>query len=135
MKKIHHIGFVCKDINDAFSAFNLSRIDITEEYDDKEQNNIIYFFYLKQNNLWMEFVVPKNKNSTVWTFAKRNNFGLHHLGIKSNSFDYERSKLNKNEGVFELKNYFLSINSFGGKINTLFFSFRGLLIEFVKNIK
>ena len=134
MKKIHHLGVVCKDINDALKAFNLSLNDITEIYHDEEQNNKIYFFYLKDNNLWLEFVVPLNKESTVWGFANRNNFGLHHLGF--NSLDLQNEKLNFNQltGVFELKNYFLKINSFGGRINTLFFSFRGLLIEFVKKL-
>ena len=134
MKKIHHLGIVCSDINDALIAFNLKEKDITEIYEDKEQNNKLYFFYLKDNNLWLELVVPLNSDSTVLGFAKRNNFGLHHIGFSSNSLDNQRVKLNKIKGVFELKSYLLEISSFGGKINTLFFSFKGLLIEFVKNI-
>ena len=134
MKKIHHLGIVCSDIKDALIAFDLNEKDLTEIYDDKEQNNRLYFFYLKENNLWLEFVVPLNSDSTVKGFAKRNNFGLHHLGFASNSLKKEKSKLNKIKGVFELKSYLLEISSFGGRINTLFFSFKGLLIEFVKNI-
>ena len=44
MKKIHHLGIVCSDINDALIAFNLKEKDITEIYEDKEQNNKLYFF-------------------------------------------------------------------------------------------
>tara|TARA_B100001029_G_C15007317_1_gene421957 strand:- start:345 stop:752 length:408 start_codon:yes stop_codon:yes gene_type:complete len=132
MKKIHHIGIVCNDIKDAYEAFQLKSEDIVECYIDEEQKNKLYFFQLKENDLWIEFVVPINKDSTVWRFANNNNFGLHHLGFNSRDFDKEKSKIANLKGVFELKSYFLKIASFGGKINTLFFYFRGLLIEFVK---
>lgn len=132
MKKIQHIGIVCNDIKDAFKAFNLKSEDIAEYYLDEEQKNKLYFFHLKENDLWIEFVVPINEDSTVWSFAKNNNFGLHHLGFNSQDFDQEKSNIANLKGVFELKSYFLKITSFGGKINTLFFYFRGLLIEFVK---
>ena len=52
----------------------------------------------------------------------------------SNNLEKEKLLSNNLKGVFELKSYFLKIASFGGRINTLFFYFRGLLIEYVKKL-
>lgn len=134
MEKIHHLGIVCNDIEDAYKAFNIQPDDIKEYYLDKEQQNELYFFHLKENDLWMEFVVPIDENSTVWNYAKNNNFGIHHIGFNSNNLEKEKLRSNNLKGVFELKSYFLKIASFGGRINTLFFYFRGLLIEYVKKL-
>ena len=135
MKKIHHIGIACNNIEDRLALFKIDVSDIQETYIDKEQNNTLYFIYLQQNNLWIEVVVPLNSKSTVWNYLKRQGIGVHHIGFLSENFDNERHILNQRNGVFELSGYSLEIKSFGGKIKTLFFTVKSMIIEYVLSCK
>ena len=66
--KLHHIGIVCseKDIKNFF--FKPKKKNI---YYDKIQNNKLIIEYNEFNKLWMEFVIPKNKKSTVYKYLKK----------------------------------------------------------------
>ena len=77
--KLHHIGIVCseKDIKNFF--FKPKKKNI---YYDKIQNNKLIIEYNEFNKLWMEFVIPKNKKSTVYKYLKKNGPGVHHFGYK-----------------------------------------------------
>ena len=131
MKKIHHIGIACKNIADLFKAFDSTQEEISEVYEDLEQKNMLYFLFLKENNLWIECVVPIDEKSTVWRFVNRNEMGLHHMGFESLNLKDEKEKMNQKKGAFEIASFELNINSFGGAIKTLFFTVKGLIIEYV----
>ena len=133
MRRIHHLGVACKNISELLTALEISQEDISEVYEDHEQNNTLYFIELKENNLWLECVVPMNEHSTVWKFVKKNGIGLHHLGFESRDLNDEKQKMNQKEGAFEITGFDLFIKSFGGKIKTLFFLVKGLIVEYVYN--
>ena len=135
MRQIHHIGIACNDIEDCLQLFQIDISEIQETYIDKEQNNTLYFIYHQQNDLWIEVVVPLNSKSTVWNYLKRQGIGIHHIGFLSKNFDSERNVFNKRDGAFELFSYSLEIKSFGGKIKTLFFAVKSMIIEYVFNCK
>ena len=40
-------------------------------YNDNFQNNKLIIEHNNQNNLWMEFVIPKNEKSTVYKYLEK----------------------------------------------------------------
>ena len=133
MNKIHHIGLVTDDFDLALNSLNIKKSDIQEIFKDNEQKNTIYFIHLKENDLWLEIIVPMNKNSTTYTFAKKFGFGLHHLGFSSNDLkETEKSYLSKSK-VFKIGSYKNKVECFGGLTSTLFLAVKGLILEFVFN--
>ena len=131
--RIHHIGIVANDVDEVLKSFNLSRADIKETvYDDNQKNNL-HFIYLADNNMWLELVEPVGEGSSVSTFAKKNGIGLHHIAMKSEAIESIEEAYNKRTGNFVLGRYKIVVNSFGGKIRTLFIAAKGLLMEFVSD--
>ena len=133
MKKIHHLGIACKDIKDLLNALDITQEEIKEVHEDVEQRNMLYFISLEDNDLWIECVVPIDNRSTTWNFVNRNGIGLHHIGIESFNLKGERENMLQKKGAFEIASFQLNINSFGGAIKTLFFTVKGLIIEYVYN--
>lgn len=129
--KIHHIGIAVDDVDSVLETYKLTREDISEIIYDSEQKNNLYFIFLKENNLWLELIEPVEKNSTIRNFVNKNKTALHHIGISSNDLDKEESYYSKLPKTYPIGKYKLYVKSFGGHINTLFVSFKGLITEFV----
>ena len=129
--KIHHIGIATNDVDSVLKTYKLTREHITETIFDKEQKNNLYFIFLKENNLWLEIIEPVEKGSTIINFVNKNKSALHHIGIASNNLDEEQSYYSNLPKTFPIGKYKLYVKSFGGHINTLFVSFKGLITEFV----
>ena len=74
--KIHHIGIATSEKNIKNYFF---RPDKKFTYIDKNQNNKLVIGYNKDNDLWMEFIIPLNKKSTVQNFLNKHGSSIHHL--------------------------------------------------------
>lgn len=133
MVKIHHLGIVTPDIDEALLTLGLTRADITESVYDANQKNTLHFIFLKENNLWLEFVEPMDATSSVANFARKNGLGLHHLAMGSTDLAATEEKYKQQEGTFVLGRYAINVKSFGGNIKTLFVAVKGLILEFVQN--
>ena len=130
--KIHHIGIATNDVDSLLKVYKLKRDDITETIFDNEQKNNLHFIFLKENNLWIEIIEPVDKTSTISNFVNKNQSALHHIGISTNNIERENSYYSKLPSNFIIGKYQLAVNSFGGKIKTLFVAFKGMITEFVQ---
>lgn len=130
--KIHHLGIAVSDIDKDLNLLGIDRSCIKEEIYDPIQKNKIYFVYLAENNLWLEFVEPVSENSTISKFVKKNGIGLHHLAFLTKNMDIEVDSYLSKPGNFLLGRYKTKVKSFGGNIKTLFIAVKGMIIEFVK---
>jgi hypothetical protein len=130
--KLHHIGIVCNesDINKFFFKPKKKFI-----YNDKIQNNKLIIEHNTHNNLWMEFVIPKNKNSTVYKYLIKNGPGIHHFGYKVNNILDQKKKLTKKKGILYINSFETNIPCFGGLIKTMFFFNNNFFIELLSNVK
>lgn len=131
--KIHHLGIVVSDVDEALTALGLNRSDIRETVYDDEQKNNLHFIYLSDNDMWIELVEPMAPGSTVINFAKKNELGLHHLAMSSNGLEATEKTYTNRPGNFVLGRYQILVNSFGGKIRTLFIAVKGLILEFISD--
>ena len=130
--KIHHIGIVVTDVDEALAALGLNRLNITETVFDPNQKNKLHFIHLPENNLWLELVEPVAENASTAKFAKKFSIGLHHLAMGTEDIEAEEAIYSVRPGNFVLGRYQISVDSFGGKIQTLFIAVKGLILEFVK---
>ena len=130
--KIHHIGIATNDVDSLLKVYKLKRDDITETIFDNEQKNNLHFIFLKENNLWIEIIEPVDKTSTISNFGNKNQSALHHMGISTDNIENENSFYSKLPSNFIIGKYQLAVNSFGGKIKTLFVAFKGMITEFVQ---
>lgn len=130
--KIHHIGIATNDVDSLLKVYKLKRDDITETIFDNEQKNNLHFIFLKENNLWIEIIEPVDKTSTISNFVNKNQSALHHIGISTENIENENSFYSKLPSNFIIGKYQLAVNSFGGKIKTLFVAFKGMITEFVQ---
>lgn len=130
--KLHHIGIVCaeKDINKFVFKPKKRRV-----YNDKNQNNKLIIEYNENNNLWMEFVIPKNKKSTVYNFLKKNGPGVHHFAYKVKNIKEQKKLLLKKKGLIFINSYNTNIACFGGELKTMFFFNNNFIIELLTNVK
>ncbi len=133
MKKIHHIGLVTNDFDLALDSLNIKKTDIQEIFKDDEQKNTLYLVHLKENNLWLEIIVPMNENATTYNFAKKFGLALHHFGFSSKDLDETEKNYVSKSKIFKIGNYKNKIECFGGEISTLFLAVKGLVLEFVSN--
>lgn len=133
--KIHHLGIVVSNVDEALNALGLDRSDVSEVLFDPNQKNNLYFMHLAENNLWLELVEPMSKDASTAKFAKTNGLGLHHLAIGTDQIEGVASEYLARPGSFVLGRYEISVNSFGGQICTLFIAVKGLILEFVKVVK
>ena len=130
--KIHHIGIATNDLDSLLKVYKLKRDDITETIFDNEQKNNLHFIFLEENNLWIEIIEPVDKTSTISNFVNKNQSALHHIGISTDNIEHENSFYSKLPSNFIIGKYQLAVNSFGGKIKTLFVAFKGMITEFVQ---
>lgn len=130
--KIHHIGIVVTDVDEALEALGLNRLNITETVFDPNQKNKLHFIHLPENNLWLELVEPVADNASTARFAKKFGIGLHHLAMGAEDIESVEAAYLARPGNFVLGRYQISVDSFGGKIQTLFIAVKGLILEFVK---
>jgi len=130
--KIHHLGIVVSDVNEALDALGLSRASITETVFDPNQKNNLHFIHLPENNLWLELVEPVSEDASTAKFAKKYSIGLHHLAMGTEDIGVVEASYSGRPGNFILGRYQISVDSFGGKIRTLFVAVKGLILEFVK---
>jgi catechol 2,3-dioxygenase-like lactoylglutathione lyase family enzyme len=131
MKKVHHIGFVVSDIDEALMALGLTREEISETYIDPVQKNRLYFVHVAENDLWFEFVEPTSEDSTTWKYASKNGIGLHHLAFQEEDLEAVENNYSEHKATFALGRYRTKVDSFGGPIKTLFVAARNLILEFV----
>jgi|TARA_Y100001949_G_scaffold76543_1_gene64859 hypothetical protein len=135
MKKIHHLALVTNNLELTLNSLNIKKSDIQEVFIDHEQKNTIYFVYIKENNLWLEIIVPTNENSTTYNFAKKFGLGLHHLGFTTNNLEETEKNYVSRPMVFKIGNYKNKVECFGGEISTVFVAIKGLILEFVANVQ
>lgn len=129
--KIHHIGIVCKE-KDVGRYFNKSKKKFI--YNDRNQNNKLIIEYNPHNNLWMEFIIPKNNNSTVYNFLKKKGPGIHHFGYLVKDLA-EQKKILEKKGYFFVGSFLTNVSCFGGKIRTMFFFKDNFFTEILSNVK
>ena len=129
--KIHHIGIVVSDLDKALKTFGFKVDDLSETVEDPEQKNTLYFCYDEDNHLWLEFIEPWDETSTTSVFAKKFGNGIHHLGYITDDIKCAEKELRSTSGNFFLGCYRIHVKSFGGDIQTLFFSSNGIIMEFV----
>ena len=135
MKKIHHLALVTNNLELTLNSLNIKKSDIQEVFIDHEQKNTIYFVYIKENNLWLEIIVPTNENSTTYNLAKKFGLGLHHLGFTTNNLEETEKNYVSRPMVFKIGNYKNKVECFGGEISTIFMAIKGLILEFVYNVQ
>lgn len=133
--KIHHLGIVVSDVDEALVALGLDRSAIAETVFDPNQKNNLHFINLPENNLWLELVEPMAEDATTAKFAKKFSLGLHHLAMGSDNLEAVEAAYIARPGNFVLGRYQITVNSFGGQIRTLFVAVKGLILEFVKIVK
>ncbi len=130
--KLHHIGIVCNETDMNKFFFKPKKKFI---YNDKIQNNKLIIEHNIHNNLWMEFVIPKNKKSTVYKYLIKNGPGIHHFGYKVNNILDQKKKLTKKKGFLYINSFETNISCFGGLIKTMFFFNNNFFIELLSNVK
>lgn len=131
--KIHHLGLVVTNLDEALEALNIDRSQVVETVYDSNQKNNLHFVFLEQNNMWLELVEPMAQDASTYNFAKKHTLGLHHLGIENQNLEKMEELYTQRTGNFVLGRYQISVKSFGGKIRTLFIAVKGLIVEFVKS--
>ena len=129
--KLHHIGIVCKE-NQIDKFYFKPKKKFT--YYDKVQNNKLIIEFNKDNNLWMEFVVPQNKNSTVYNYLVKHGPGVHHFGYITKKINEKKKLLSKRKDFFYINSYTTNVPCFGGLIKTMFFYNNNFLIELLENV-
>ena len=129
--KIHHIGIVVSDLHRALQTFGLKMNKLSEIVKDPEQKNTLYFCYDAENHIWLEFIEPWNETSTTALFAKKFGNGIHHFGYTTNDMDRLEKEHRSIAGNFFLGRYQIHVKSFGGDIQTSFFSSNGIIMEFI----
>ena len=129
--KIHHIGIVCKekDINKFFFSPKKKFI-----YYDKNQNNKLVIEKNPHNDLWMEFIIPKNNNSTVYKYLAKRGPGIHHFGYLVKNIEKEKQILQKKNGFIYVNSFVTKVSCFGGLIKTAFFYNNNFFIELLENV-
>jgi hypothetical protein len=132
MKKIHHVGIVSEKLDLALNMFNIKKSQIQEIINDDIQHNKLHFIQLESNDPWIEIIIPKNSDSTVFNYTKKYKMGLHHMGILCNSIKEIESQFEKNIEVVKIGNYQLTVESFGGKISTLFIANHNMITEYIE---
>lgn len=130
--KIHHLGIVVSDLDEALTALGIDRSAISETVYDPGQKNNLHFVYLEENRMWLEFVEPMADDATTARFAKKFSIGLHHMAMGSDDLESTEAIYTARSGNFVLGRYQIDVKSFGGRIRTLFVAVKGLILEFVK---
>ena len=126
--KIHHLGIVAKKKDIKKFQFKFKKIF---SYKDKFQNNRLFIGYCNQRKIWIEFVVPLNRKSTVYNFLRRKGISIHHFAFYTKNLERIKNRLLKKKGYIFVGSFKVNITCFGGKLNTMFFYKNGYFIEFL----
>lgn len=129
--KIHHLGVVVSNVDEALSALGLDRTAIVETVYDSNQKNNLHIIHLSDNDMWLELVEPLAPDSSTANYAKKYGLGLHHLAMSSENLVATEKTYTIRPGNFVLGRYKIGVNSFGGKICTLFIAVKCLILEFI----
>jgi hypothetical protein len=132
---LHHIGFFANSLEEAQSFLFLEDDCFVEAIDDKEQNNYIYIARRPKDGVWLEIIVPTNSLSTVQTITKKRKYGFHHLGYQVESLEDAVTDILRRPRVIMLSGFKLYSKSFGGEIQTRFFSVNDNIIEFLEVVQ
>ena len=130
--KVHHIGIVCEEEN-IKNYFFIPKKKYT--YIDKFQNNKLIIGFNKPNNIWFEFIVPLNKNSTVKNFLKKKGPSIHHLAYFVKDIDKIKRNLLRKRGYIVVNSFKINIPCFGGLMDTVFFFNNNIFLEFISKAK
>jgi len=130
--KVHHIGIVCEEEN-IKNYFFIPKKKYT--YIDKFQNNKLIIGFNKPNNIWFEFIVPLNKNSTVKNFLKKKGPSIHHLAYFVKDIDKIKRNLLRKRGYIFVNSFNMNIPCFGGLMDTVFFFNNNIFLEFISKAK
>ena len=130
--KVHHIGIVCEEEN-IKNYFFIPKKKYT--YIDKFQNNKLIIGFNKPNNIWFEFIVPLNKNSTVKNFLKKKGPSIHHLAYFVKDIDKIKRNLLRKRGYIFVNSFKINISCFGGLMDTVFFFNNNIFLEFRSKAK
>ncbi len=128
--KLHHIGIVCSEVDIRKFIFKPQKKNI---YYDKIQNNKLIIEYNHHNNMWMEFVIPQNKKSTVYKYYKKNGPSVHHFAYQTKNILEQKKKLKNKNGLIYVNSFKTNIPCFGGAIKTMFYYNNNFFIEFLEN--
>lgn len=130
--KLHHIGIVCAESDISKFFFRPRKKFI---YHDKVQKNKLIIEHNPLNNLWIEFVIPKNEKSTVYKYLNNNGPGVHHFGYETKNLQNQKKILSKKKGFLYINSFKTNITCFGGKLETMFFFNNNFFIELLKNVE
>ena len=97
--KLHHIGIVCAESDISKFFFRPRKKFI---YHDKVQKNKLIIEHNPFNNLWIEFVIPKNEKSTVYKYLNNNGPGVHHFGYETKNLQNQKKILSKKKDFYIL---------------------------------
>lgn len=78
--KIHHIGYVVKDINQYLQNLHFTKI-IAKTYDQIQQAELIL---LDCGNVYIELIQPTNSKSFTYAFLQKNGNACHHICYEIN---------------------------------------------------
>ena len=130
--KIHHIGIVAKEKD-------LSNFYIKPKkkfvYFDKVQSNKIILEYNNSNKLWMEFIIPLDKNCTVFNYYKKNGPSIRHFAYLTKNLEKMKKKYINKKGYIFVNQFKTNIPCFGGNLKTVFFYNNNIFIEFLSHDK
>tara|TARA_B100000401_G_C52625845_1_gene633632 strand:- start:264 stop:629 length:366 start_codon:yes stop_codon:yes gene_type:complete len=104
--------------------------NIKKKIVDKVQQNYIYFDYSNKLNLWIEYILPMNKSSTVYKFSLKKSNNIHHFGFYTSSISKFTKVLQKNNYLL-INKFNIFVPAFGGKVKTAFFYKSKELVELI----
>ena len=103
-------------------------------YIDK-QNNKLIIGKNKLNDLWIELIVPLNKNSTTYNYLKKNGPSIHHFAYYVKNIDEIKKNFKRKEGYLFIKSFKINIKCFGGLMDAVFYYNNNIFIEFISKGK
>ncbi|MDF3002082.1 MAG: Glyoxalase/bleomycin resistance protein/dioxygenase [Bacillota bacterium] len=82
--KIHHIGYLVKNIEAAIDEFIALGYQLTDEVCWDERRDIDLCF-MRSGSYLIELVMPKSERSVVWNLLKKNGIGPYHICYETGS--------------------------------------------------
>jgi len=92
--KIHHFGFLCKDIEKSLSAFQELGMKFKFKTVDELRQIEIVFLKSESGEL-IELISPISEDSVVGNLLKKHNNSFYHLGFLTNDLFHQVRELEK----------------------------------------
>lgn len=126
--KIHHIGFVVKDID--FFEKNLIYTEIINKvYDPIQKAKLALYLVDQKDSSMIELIQPIDEKSLTFNFLKNNRNNFHHICYQIDSFKY----LKYFENNYRLIKVFGPVKSILFDRNVVFYFNRNKqIVEFVE---